>query len=175
MSDPSRIPARVLALLASVTGHGLSLHAASAAAGSVALDPEDWSQSTARAARQAGLKAARFTVDTAEDVRRLCALESPACSRVGDRWLVLMGARRGVLDLVTVDELVLVRALLARPRLLLLDLGLDRLGLSAARRGELLDWIVDPRRPWTLVVVTDSVDSGDVLSRCEHQRVLVDC
>ncbi|MFY0533236.1 hypothetical protein [Nannocystis pusilla] len=57
----------MLELLASVTGHGLSLHAASAAAGSVALDPEDWWQSTARAARQAGLKAARFTVDTAED------------------------------------------------------------------------------------------------------------
>ncbi|MCY1064382.1 hypothetical protein OV090_06405 [Nannocystis sp. RBIL2] len=105
MSDPSRIPARVLELLASVTGHGLSLHAASAAAGSVALDPEDWLQSTARAARQAGLKAARFTVDTAEELRRLCALESPACSRVGDRWLVLLGARRGVLDLVIVDEL----------------------------------------------------------------------
>jgi hypothetical protein len=59
MSDPSRIPARVLELVASVTGHGSSLHAASAAAGSVALDPEDGSPSTARARsrceRQRGL------------------------------------------------------------------------------------------------------------------------
>src|SRR5690606_19813041 len=60
-------------------------------------------------------------------------------------------------------RLVLVRALLAGPRLLLLDLGLDRLGLSAPRRAALLDWIFDPRRPWTVVVVTDSLDSPDVL------------
>lgn len=69
-------------------------------------------------------------------------------------------------------RLALVRALLARPRLLLLDLGLDRLGLTPARRAALLDWIFDRDRPWTLIVVTDSVDSGDVLSRCDHQRVL---
>ena len=55
MSDPSRIP-----------GHGLSLQAAIAAAGSVALDAEDGSQRAASTAHQAGPTAARFAVDPAE-------------------------------------------------------------------------------------------------------------
>ncbi|PCC71162.1 ABC-type bacteriocin/lantibiotic exporter, contains an N-terminal double-glycine peptidase domain [Nannocystis exedens] len=71
-----------------------------------------------------------------------------------------------------VRRLVLVRALIAAPRLLLIDLGLDRLGLSAPKRAALLDWIFDRRRPWTLVVVTDSVDSRDILARCDHQQVI---
>lgn len=71
-----------------------------------------------------------------------------------------------------IRRIVLARALLAAPRLLLVDLGLDRLGLSAPQRTAALDWIFDRRRPWTAVVVTDSVDSRDLLARCDHRLVL---
>ena len=71
-----------------------------------------------------------------------------------------------------VRRLVLVRALIAGPRLLLLDLGLDRLGLDTARRAALLDWLFDRRRPWTILLVTDSVHSRDLLARCDHQQVI---
>ncbi|MFZ6178911.1 hypothetical protein [Nannocystis pusilla] len=64
MPDPSRISAPVPEPWASVTGRGSSLQAASAAAD---CDPSSRSSATlpaARADRQAGLEAARFTVET---------------------------------------------------------------------------------------------------------------
>lgn len=52
-------------------------------------------------------------------------------------------------------RLALVRALAGRPRLLLIDRGLDRLGLPEARHAELLVAVLGPDAPWTAVVVTD--------------------
>ncbi|MCY1060055.1 ATP-binding cassette domain-containing protein [Nannocystis sp. SCPEA4] len=71
-----------------------------------------------------------------------------------------------------IRRLVLVRALLAQPRLLLIDLGLDRLDLAAPQRTALLDWIFDRARPWTLIVVTDSLESDEVLARCDRRHTL---
>ncbi|WAS90552.1 hypothetical protein [Nannocystis punicea] len=157
MSDPSRIFARVLELLASLTR--LSLHAA---AGSVTIDPED--RSAARAARQAGC----FTRETADELRRLSALDSR----------VLLGTRGGVLDRGIVDglgeQLRPMRAPASRgwrtgvarsmPRLATLPRFMSSaLSLpSPLGRGALLDRLV----------VTHSTDSRDVPSRCEHPRVL---
>lgn len=46
------------------------------------------------------------------------------------------------------------------------------LPLHAANEA-LLAWIFDRQRPWTLVVVTDSLDSEEVLARCDYCQVLV--
>lgn len=61
-------------------------------------------------------------------------------------------------------RLALVRALLRRPRLLLIDRGLDGLGLSPERRRLLLDWLFARERPWTLIVASE--DSA-LLDRCD--------
>ncbi|MDC0676041.1 hypothetical protein [Nannocystis radixulma] len=100
-----RIPGRLLELLAEVTGHALTPQAASVATQDAWVDPAAWVPPAVRAARLAGLKAARFSVDSAADVTRLCLLDAPAFTLVGKRWLVLRGAQRGVLDLVVFDEL----------------------------------------------------------------------
>jgi putative ABC transport system ATP-binding protein len=63
-------------------------------------------------------------------------------------------------------RVALVRAMLAEPRLLLLDGGLDGLGLPSTKRHALLDWLFDRARPWTLVVATDD---PDLLARCDVQ------
>ncbi|WP_224197496.1 ABC transporter ATP-binding protein [Nannocystis pusilla] len=78
----------------------------------------------------------------------------------------------GLLSDSEIRRLVLVRGLVARPRLLLIDLGLDRLDLAAPQRAALLDWIFDRQRPWTLIVVTDSLESEEVLARCDQQHAL---
>ncbi len=63
-------------------------------------------------------------------------------------------------------RLVLARALLDPPRLLAIDGGLDALGLSPAQRAALLDWMFDPARPWTLIVVSDE---PGLLARCDRR------
>ncbi|MBC8068150.1 MAG: ATP-binding cassette domain-containing protein [Deltaproteobacteria bacterium] len=60
-------------------------------------------------------------------------------------------------------RLVLARALLARPRLLVLDNALDGLGVARATKLEILDRVLAPDSPWTVVVVTDD---SDVVERC---------
>ena len=79
-NDPTRrVPGRLLELLAEVTGHALTPHAASAATQDAWVDPDAWVPPALRAARLAGLKAARFSVDSAADVTRLCLLaEDPS-------------------------------------------------------------------------------------------------
>ncbi|MDC0671877.1 hypothetical protein [Nannocystis radixulma] len=98
----------------------------------------------------------------------------PALQRLpnGLQQELLPDGDAGPLTECEIRRIVLVRALVAGPRLLLIDLGLDRLGLSASRRAALLDWIFDRKRPWTVVVVTDSVHSRDLLARCDHQHVI---
>jgi putative ABC transport system ATP-binding protein len=63
-------------------------------------------------------------------------------------------------------RLVLARALLRRPRLLLIDGGLDGLGLDDPTRERLLDRIFAPDAPWTALVVSDD---RRVLVRCSEQ------
>ncbi|PCC71159.1 ABC-type bacteriocin/lantibiotic exporter, contains an N-terminal double-glycine peptidase domain [Nannocystis exedens] len=102
MDDATQIPPRVLELVAAATGQTLATvtHAAPAESDG---GPQPWDVAAERAVRQAGLKAARFTVETEEELSRLCSLEAPAFTSVGDRWYVLLGARRGALDLVVLD------------------------------------------------------------------------
>ncbi len=62
-------------------------------------------------------------------------------------------------------RLALVRALASRPRVLLVDRGLDNLGLGPAEFERLLDAVLGPEAPWTAVVVTDD---PQVSARCEN-------
>lgn len=62
-----------------------------------------------------------------------------------------------------VRRLMLARALAARPRVLLLDGALDRLGLPEQQQQNLLDTIFGAEAPWTVVVVSDE---PAVAARC---------
>lgn len=58
-------------------------------------------------------------------------------------------------------RLTLARAIAGRPSLLVLDRALD--GFDPETQGALLDTVLDPSAPWTVVVMTDS---DQVASRC---------
>ena len=58
-------------------------------------------------------------------------------------------------------RLALIRALAARPRLLLLDRALDNLGLDVSTKAALLDEVLGPDAPWTAVVVTEDAEVAD--------------
>jgi ABC-type bacteriocin/lantibiotic exporter with double-glycine peptidase domain len=60
--------------------------------------------------------------------------------------------------------LMITRAVVGRPRLLILDETLDHL-MDAAERDILMDAIFAPEQPWTLAVVTSRTD---VLERCNR-------
>lgn len=66
-------------------------------------------------------------------------------------------------------RLMLAQALVRRPRLLLIDGGLDGLGLGAEARERLLDHLFGADAPWTLIVTTDDTD---ILQRCTQRRQL---
>ena len=66
-------------------------------------------------------------------------------------------------------RLALVRALAARPRVLLLDGGLDGLGLLPAAQETLLDAVLGPQAPWTALVVTDD---PKIAARCDRSVCL---
>jgi len=68
-----------------------------------------------------------------------------------------------------VRRLVLARALLARPRMLLIDGALDDLGLADAARDRLLDRVLGPDAPWTAIVVSND---PAVLARCTRTIAL---
>ena len=53
-------------------------------------------------------------------------------------------------------RLMLATALLRRPRLLLLDGGLDGLGLAPEVRARLLDHLFSASAPWTSIVITEN-------------------
>ncbi len=88
-----------------------------------------------------------------------------------DEWM-LSDYEAGPLDENDTRRLVLARALLAQPRLLCIDRGLDNLGLDVDARKRLYDWIFDRRRPWTLIVATDS---PEVRERCDLQIEIPYC
>ncbi|MBW2426510.1 MAG: ABC transporter ATP-binding protein [Deltaproteobacteria bacterium] len=68
------------------------------------------------------------------------------------------------LSQVQVDRLMLARALVNRPQLLLVDRALDNLDDDARRR--ICDLLFDDAAPWTLVVVSGR---EDVLARCTRR------
>jgi putative ABC transport system ATP-binding protein len=78
----------------------------------------------------------------------------------------------GLLDESEARRIVLVRVLLAHPRLLLINRGLDNIGLDAKQRQRFYDWLFDHRRPWTLIVVTHS---AELLDRCDHVLEIPNC
>jgi ATP-binding cassette subfamily B protein len=61
-------------------------------------------------------------------------------------------------------QLEIARAILASPRLLILDEALDHLD-DLPERGRLLDCLFDPSAGWTLVVVSED---REILERCER-------
>jgi ABC-type bacteriocin/lantibiotic exporter with double-glycine peptidase domain len=67
-------------------------------------------------------------------------------------------------------RLVLARAIIGRPRLLLLDELLEGLDLQTV--AELEKYLFDPANPWTLVLVTRD---PDLVKRCEHVVRLGEC
>ena len=67
------------------------------------------------------------------------------------------------LKLGEAKRLMLAQALLRRPRLLLIDGGLDGLGLAPACRARLLDHLFAPDAPWTLIAITED---PELLRRC---------
>jgi putative ABC transport system ATP-binding protein len=89
--------------------------------------------------------------------------------------LLISDGDGGPLDESELRRIVLVRALLAKPRLLLLDRGLDGLGLDAKHRDQLYDWLFDRRRPWTLIVSTGSRECAEVLERCDNRIEIPNC
>jgi putative ABC transport system ATP-binding protein len=89
--------------------------------------------------------------------------------------LLISDGDGGPLDESELRRLVLVRALLTKPRLLLLDRSLDGLGLDAAGRRRLFDWLFDQRRPWTLIVATGSHECAEVLGRCDSRIEIPNC
>ncbi|MFY0533772.1 hypothetical protein [Nannocystis pusilla] len=102
LDDSAPVPPRVLELVATATRQKLA-PPVKGAPDETAARLESWDVAAARAVRQAGLKAARFEVETAKELARLCTLDAPAFTRIGDRWVVLLGQRRGALDLVVID------------------------------------------------------------------------
>lgn len=66
-------------------------------------------------------------------------------------------------------QVLLARAIVTQPRLLLLDATLD--GFEAEEIDHIVAWLSDPGRPWTLLVVTRD---PDVTRRFEHQISLGD-
>ena len=65
-----------------------------------------------------------------------------------------------------VRRVALARALIARPRLLLIDGGLDDLGLSAEAKARVLDRVLGDAAPATTIVVTSD---DDVRRRCARR------
>ncbi len=66
-------------------------------------------------------------------------------------------------------RLALARTLAMRPRLLLIDRTLDRLGLADDVLERLLDTVLGPQAPWTVIVVSDC---PRVRARCSrHLRI----
>ncbi len=64
-----------------------------------------------------------------------------------------------------VRRLVLARALIARPRIILFDGALDDLGLPEPARDRVLDRLLGPTAPWTAIVVSTD---PEVLARCSR-------
>jgi len=62
-------------------------------------------------------------------------------------------------------RLALARALAMEPRLLILDGALDGLGLESTEQAALLDRVLGPDAPWTLIVVTQD---NAVAARCSR-------
>lgn len=71
------------------------------------------------------------------------------------------------LSQVQASRLALARAILARPRLLLVDRALEDLDRTARER--ICDMLFDSGQPWTLVVVSER---EDVLARCTRRLTL---
>lgn len=123
---PERVPTRLLELLASAACRELSPRAADAAAasGQVAGDSRaDWKDLVSRAARHAGLHVAAFVVEGIDELERLRELGTPAVTKIGERWLLLTGARGPMLELTVLDDLG------EQPRLM--------------RPAALLEWLVE--------------------------------
>jgi putative ABC transport system ATP-binding protein len=89
--------------------------------------------------------------------------------------LLISDSDGGPLEESELRRIVLVRALLAKPRLLLLDRGLDGLGLDVQQRGRLYDWLFDRQRPWSLIVSTSSQECAEVLGRCDRRIEIPNC
>jgi putative ABC transport system ATP-binding protein len=89
--------------------------------------------------------------------------------------LLLSDSDGGPLEESELRRIVLVRALLAKPRLLLLDRGLDGLSLDTQQRSRLYDWLFDRGRPWTLIVSTGSHECAEVLGRCDSRVQIPNC
>ena len=63
-----------------------------------------------------------------------------------------------------IRRLMMTRAIVGRPRLLLIDEAFE--DLNEEIRGPIIDYFIDPKQPWTLILVTHN---RDVANRCDRQ------
>ncbi len=116
------------------------------------------------------VRVGRRTFDEAEMIRVLDAvgiLEEIRALPQGLDTRVSTDARP--LSQVQITRLMLARAILSRPRLLLVDRVLEDLDENARER--ICALLFDPEAPWTLVLVSER---ADVLARCTRRLTLGD-
>lgn len=79
-----------------------------------------------------------------------------------------LNANGGPLSFTQILRLVIARAMISRPRLLVIDHTLD--GLAERAREPILDLLLDPEAPWTLLVLTQDPELLRDFPRRYHLR-----
>jgi putative ABC transport system ATP-binding protein len=108
------------------------------------------------------------TVREIDEVLRVVGL-SDAIARLPEGLQTRLLPSGRPLSRTQVRRLVLARALLARPRVLVLDGALDELGLAPAALERLLEHVLGPEAPWT-VVLTSSDPA--ICRRCDRELLV---
>ncbi|RUL88627.1 ABC transporter ATP-binding protein [Tautonia sociabilis] len=105
------------------------------------------------------------------DVRQ--ALESAGLleevARLPDGMQTVLSSKGAPLSVGQTRRLMLARAIVGDPRLLVIDEGLDGLDLDARRR--LMDTLFDRSAPWSLLIVSHS---QEVVAQCDRVVILAD-
>lgn len=120
---------------------------------------------------EANLRYARpdATIGDLEDALRVVELDE-VIARLPDGLATVITPSGRPLSQTAAQRLVLARAVLARPRLLVIDGGLDGLGLDPGAKGRVLDRIFE-KKDTTLIVISSD---PDVLLRCDRTVMIAD-
>ncbi len=114
------------------------------------------------------VRVGRRTFDDAEMIRVLDAVGLLEEIRALPRGLeTRLSTDARPLSQVQISRLMLVRAILSRPRLLLIDRALEDLDETA--REKICELLFDPGAPWTMVLVSER---ADVIAQCNRRLTL---
>jgi ATP-binding cassette subfamily B protein len=120
---------------------------------------------------EANLRYARPDATIADLENALRAVElDDVIARLPEGLQTVLTSSGRPLSQTAAQRLVLARAWLARPRLLVVDGGLDNLGLDPAAKERVLDRIFHQRDTTLIVIGTDP----DVLRRCDRAVMIAD-